>query len=655
MDYNSVINGLTNDEIKTKMHDYADYLQGIVDNKYEASQGLVGLLKLDGNNDNQKINDVINNIKNFDTTGNIASFDIQNDGLVDNNDLELLNTMINTRESGEGLQVTGDRQFTTAGGYTIDFNDSSSSIEIRNSDGNLITHICGDPHVREYDDEGNAQNWEDSLGNWHYADDSTFILDDGTKLVLNSQQTDKAENIFYNRGIYITDGESVFHYGTEFGEGRNNDSIDGQEQGNTTRRISQLEVDANEWDAALADKNSSDLRNGVFVFDEITNEWAKVQEDGSLIDVGQESWNNYKAREGSEMLTGSGHVSITREQKIAILDGQEVLDFAKLESYDFGEFQTKIEDELLYGSLDIGFLNNSEIPKEDVEAIFSDLASVSEFDKNSILNNFFSNPNSVLSLRATIDNAKFANEFGVDLSRETFYEDPAQNAAFKNIIMNKAQGLDYAADLALFSDQETRDFVDSYTTTATDFLKNFDSLTANASDSVVDLMNTFKNSLFDSSYFTNSRSVSNSGGRSTASRTSSGSRGGRSSSGGSETVAQTPLQVTIENILINFRNTGTSSTQNILDSISLLTESLSDAEFDDNKSLAISITEAKIEQLEAKLDDLRSQLNNENSTISSTSSSRSSSRSGGNSIEDQIADVEAQIESERSTLSQLIA
>lgn len=56
-----------------------------------------------------------------------------------------------------------------------------------------------------------------------------------------------------NRGVYVKDGDKVAHVGLEFGARRNNDAIDGQEEGEY-RTIRFLDVDANEWDAAVAEK-----------------------------------------------------------------------------------------------------------------------------------------------------------------------------------------------------------------------------------------------------------------------------------------------------------------------------------------------------------------------------------------------------------------
>ncbi len=648
MDYNTVINGLSNEEINKRLEDYSNYLQGIIEDKYEASQGLVRLLKLNGSNDEQKLTSVIDTIKNYETTDDITSLDLTQDNLLDDNDVNFLDRMINSRESAEGLTVTGEKEFTTAGGYKIGFNEISSSVTIYNASGNRITQIWGDPHVREYDDNGKLHKDTDQTNShWHYGDDSTFILDDGTKLVLNSDQIGSNESVFFNRGIYITDGDKVFHYGTEFGEGRNNNSISGQEEGNVIHSIRELDIDAKEWDAAVADKNSSNKRNGVFVFDEITNQWSILKEDGSLEDLANEGWDSYWNRSGNELFTNATKkVSITREQKIALLDGQSVLDFSSLSALDFNIFQTEIEDEYLYGSLNIDFIYDESIDADQVQSAFDYIASRPISEHQDLLDSFYDDPTEFLTQGAS--SSSFYNLTGISLENENFYGDPEKNQAFKDVLINSYLGLDYSAALAKFPDEESQQFIESYAQTASEYLKQYDALTENASETVVTVLDTYKDALFDATYFVNDTNNNGSG----RSRSRNRSRGSEESTIPTidEQVYNSDLQVLVNDILNEFLDEGTEGSLALQNAINVIVDSVMDDEFDDSKSLSYSITEDKIARLHAKRLELVARLE----SSSGSSSGRSRSRSGGVSLEQQIANIDAQIADAEAILSQLV-
>ncbi len=646
MDYNTVINGLSNEEINKRLEDYSKYLQGIIEDKYEASQGLVKLLKLDGSNDQQKLTSVISTIKSYESTDDITSLDLTQDNLLDDDDINLLDRMINTRESAEGLTVTGEREFTTVGGYRISFDETSTAISIYNSAGNMITEIWGDPHVSEYDDNGQLQDDADLTdSHWHYGDDSTFILDDGTKLVLNSEQVGEKTSLFFNKGIYITDGDKVFHYGNEFGEGRNNSNISGQEEGDVIHSIRELDVDAKEWDAAVADKNSSNRRNGVFVFDEITNQWALLQEDGSLEDVANEGWyTSYWERVGDELFTNANQkVSITREQKIALLDGQSVLDFSELSALDFNIFQTEVEDEYLYGSLNTDFLYNAAISAELVQDAFDYIASLSQAEQQEQLNAFFEDPNQYLFYGSAYTN--FYNLTGINLENENFYGDPEKNQAFKDILVFSYLGLDYSAALEQFPEEEAREFVESYAQTASEFLHQYDQLASNASETVVSVLDVYKNALYDGSSYINETNNNGSNRSRTRSR---GSRG-TTTPVINEQVYSSELQEQVNDVLNGFLDDGLENSESIHNAVNVLVSSLADEDFDDSKSLSYSITEDKIASLNAKKLELIARLE----ASSGSSSSRSRSRSGGVSLEQQIANIDAQIAEAEAILAQL--
>ena len=79
-------------------------------------------------------------------------------------------------------------------------------IRIYNSNGQQITRIWGDPHVNE---NGGGDNW-------HFGNNSTFVLTDGTKICLDTEQNASGEWLV--EGIDIIAGQDRYHFGR--GQGR---------------------------------------------------------------------------------------------------------------------------------------------------------------------------------------------------------------------------------------------------------------------------------------------------------------------------------------------------------------------------------------------------------------------------------------------------
>ena len=351
---NIEINGIsyTSHDIKTKVDEYLSYLEGVKSGIYSATSAEVNLLNL---GTNKSVDEVINNLKTFSVNDDIGNFDFNTNGQ-SGDDIDFLKHIISKGQPSGELQIkdngNGSQEFITSGGYKVVVSRGYGNVEIFKPDGTLMTKIWGDPHVNEYDANGNY------TGQWHYADDSTFILADGTEIVMNSKKI--SDTIMVNRGVYVKDGDKVAHVGLEFGAGRNNDAIDGQEEGEY-RTIRFLDVDANEWDAAVAEKNSSGKRNGVFA--EINGQWARQGDDGKFYDMQFESWSSYTRRQGNELFTSDQAVLANREQLIAALDGQDVLDFAQLESLNLGPIQPYVENLFLANreSLDANTISALEI------------------------------------------------------------------------------------------------------------------------------------------------------------------------------------------------------------------------------------------------------------------------------------------------------
>ncbi|MEZ0313064.1 MAG: DUF1521 domain-containing protein [Myxococcota bacterium] len=94
------------------------------------------------------------------------------------------------------LTANADGSITTPGGFTI-FNDGNHQWRVKDPSG-LETRIFGDPHV----DEGN-----DGDADWHFDQDGTFVLPDGTKIFCDT--TEVQQGITLSDKLNIQYGDSL--------------------------------------------------------------------------------------------------------------------------------------------------------------------------------------------------------------------------------------------------------------------------------------------------------------------------------------------------------------------------------------------------------------------------------------------------------------
>lgn len=346
-----------------------------------------------------------------------SNFDFNASGTSDINDIEFLKNIIakSSIESSE-LQITdkgSTKEFVTSGGFKIVTNGNAQDVKFYYPNGKLMTHIHGDPHVDEYNEQGQK------TGGWHYADDSTFILPDGTEVVMNSMVWNGNKNIMVNRGIYVKDGDKVAAFGLEFGEGRNNSASDVEEGDTLSLRF--LDVDASEWDAAVADLNSSGKRNGVFAH--VNGQWAKLSAaDGNFYDLQSETWAAYLARQGNDLLIEGGAVGVNREQLIAALDGDDVLTYQALLDLELGEMETAVVNEFLQnkskfnGRLiqQLGLLNNFGVEKEDLYTLINGGVTGRQANFLDDMTEFFSTLDSDKEINGSVKDAIVDNYFALN-------------------------------------------------------------------------------------------------------------------------------------------------------------------------------------------------------------------------------------------------
>jgi len=167
--------------------------------------------------------------------------------------------LIETQWRPPFAQLSGSDIVMTDGNYTIEM--SAPTVIVYDDSGKEITKIWGDPHVNENGSKS-AQ--------WHFGEDSTFILPDGTKICCDTEPNSAGE--WYTVGVDVVAGNDRFHHG-KGGEG------------GMTR-------DAAEWDLANADR-SDDISAGVFALQD-NNQWAVQAKDGQFYDINNESWADYK-------------------------------------------------------------------------------------------------------------------------------------------------------------------------------------------------------------------------------------------------------------------------------------------------------------------------------------------------------------------------
>ena len=180
-------------------------------------------------------------------------------------------------------QIEGSQAVQTPGMYTIEL--SRYDIRIYNAVDQQITRIWGDPHVNE---NGGGDNW-------HFGNDSTFVLTDGTKICLDTEQNAHGEWLV--EGVDIIAGNDRYHFGT------------GDKDG--------LHKDALEWDKANADVAAGDNSAGMFAL-KSDGTWAMQGQDGHFYDVKDESWRSYQ-RSNDVDIDSSQRTDLTSMQQYATL------------------------------------------------------------------------------------------------------------------------------------------------------------------------------------------------------------------------------------------------------------------------------------------------------------------------------------------------
>ncbi|MEL6548398.1 MAG: DUF1521 domain-containing protein, partial [Myxococcota bacterium] len=193
--------------------------------------------------------------------------------------------------------------FITEGDYRIDYKGHETRIYEKDENGawKQNTRIWGDPHV----DELSTGKGDD----WHFGEDSTFILPDGTKLSLNTQETKPGNGIYFTVGIDIQSGTTRAYAGKSFED---------------EMRSAGVAEDRVEFDAKYADTKGTS--GGVFAL--VGGQWAMLDPVG-FRDVETESWKGYL---DTRNVVGRGEIlDVTDQQRLAV-SGLRAADRASLQS-----------------------------------------------------------------------------------------------------------------------------------------------------------------------------------------------------------------------------------------------------------------------------------------------------------------------------------
>jgi hypothetical protein len=185
------------------------------------------------------------------------------------------------------INADGNAEFVTHSGMKIvtDVNKGGNSTKIYNAAGEQLMQIEGDPHVNMLKDADGNNGYD-----FHFGDDSTLKLEDGTELTFNTTETAEDSGIFYTTGIYVRAGDNVMQTGEQTGGGARRADIakveadsysragdtadgavtmglkgDGQILMQTGNQWNEIKDES--WDGYLADKTFNDQKGAAVDFE----------------------------------------------------------------------------------------------------------------------------------------------------------------------------------------------------------------------------------------------------------------------------------------------------------------------------------------------------------------------------------------------------
>jgi hypothetical protein len=345
-------NGLNLNNVQTdvqqKLQDYIQYLDGVIDGSYDFEKSEINFIKsfdLDSSNnvtlDELKVvREKLLNISNNEKIGSIVNPEgtvVSGAGISANQteDAQIITEIVNdstdiNETKDEGPKLTGEvldngyASIKTSSGYEILTNTrkGGDTVMIKDPNGKLITKIWGDPHVM--DNGGGAS--DDSRWDWHFGEDSAFILDDGTEIFVNTKALESNAAVTFARGIYVksSDNKTVMHTGMDL-----SDSWD-----NVTKDVVTMEdYNLDKWEDLTKDLGNG-RADGTFAWSKDANEgnggWTIYDENSAkFYDVKNEAfWSKFVKEEYAEFDDQLGtEIKVSREAKIASLRGMDATRF----------------------------------------------------------------------------------------------------------------------------------------------------------------------------------------------------------------------------------------------------------------------------------------------------------------------------------------
>ena len=280
------------------------------------------------------------------------------------------------------INADGNAEFVTHSGMKIvtDTNKGGHTTKVYNPAGEQLMQIEGDPHVNMLKDADGNNGYD-----FHFGDDSTLKLEDGTELTFNTTEIGKDTGIFYTTGIYVRAGDNVKQTGEQTGGG--------------ARRTDIASVDKNSYSRAGDTAKGSvtmGLKGDGQILMQTGNQWNEIKD---------ESWDGYlKDKTFGDQ---KGAAVDFKPQAIKGADGLSALklEITQLEKKETG-YQSRVA---ALTPLKSGAESN-------LDAANSDLANFSSMDDSEFVDNEESRQNVE---QKSLDLSKRANNLGVFISKSS--------------------------------------------------------------------------------------------------------------------------------------------------------------------------------------------------------------------------------------------
>jgi hypothetical protein len=176
--------------------------------------------------------------------------------------------------------------FKTSGGFyiTTDVNAQGEGhrTQIYNEKGEILSDIWGDPHVTENKkwDPTTSNSNNNHNSNFHFGDNSYFILPDGTEILFNTKEI--SEGVYVTKGLQIKDGSQLGTVGLDIDD-------------STGMKTEIKEIDNKNFESFRHLGEDGDGA-GIFAWSDQANNgeggWA-IFIDNAFYDVKDEHWDTY--------------------------------------------------------------------------------------------------------------------------------------------------------------------------------------------------------------------------------------------------------------------------------------------------------------------------------------------------------------------------